>query len=123
MSVRVLKWIVAVLCCALLLLAWKTFVVSLQIQTASGISSACEETERIAISESDPVALALQIQWLQVHYRLNIERLSGSHLHRIARIEYEHTLTNSFSALRRMTTNDLGNDVSAWLARLQRREH
>ena len=123
MKVRVLKWTVAVLCCALLLIAWRTLVLALQIQTASGISSACEETERIAVSESDPVALALQMQWMQVHYQSNIERLSGSHLHRIVRIEYEQTLTNSFSALRRMTTNDLGNDVSAWLARLQKHEH
>ena len=120
MNVRVLRWTVAVLCCALLLVGWRAFLLSLQVRTASGISSVCEETEHIAVSESDPQALALHIQWLEAYYRLNNGRVSGSPLHRVARRDYEHTVKNSFSALRRLATNDFGNDVGAWL---QKHEH
>jgi hypothetical protein len=114
MSVRALKWTIAILACAILLVGWRWFALFAQADAAARISSVCEETERIAVSESDPQALALQIQWLEVYYRLNNGRVSGSPLGRVARRGYEHTLTNAFSALRRLTTNDLSGDISTF---------
>jgi hypothetical protein len=65
--------------------------------------------ERRAASSSDPQALALEIQWFQIYYQLNSGRVSKSSLRRVVRRDYEHTLTNAFSALQRITTNHFGN--------------
>jgi hypothetical protein len=121
MSTRTLKVALAVLVCIALFIGWRGFALYLQIDAANRISSVYEETETIGLTASDPQTLALHIQWLQVYYQLNSPRLSGSPLHRVVRRAYEHTLTNSFSALRRLTTNDFGNDVSAWLHKSDRK--
>lgn len=112
MSSRAVKWTVALLSCAAIFAGWEATVLSLQIRAANAISSECANLERSALSSSDPQALELQIQWLQVYYRLNSGRISRSSLRSMVRRDYEHTVTNAFSALKRMRTNELANASS-----------
>lgn len=105
------------LSCALLAAGWHAAVLYSRIHLATSMSGECARVERNAASESDPLSLALEIQWLEIYYRLNHDRLSGSPLHGVIQRDYERTLTKSFAVLSRLTTNDFEGDLASWLAR------
>ena len=124
MRIRAFTWVVAVLACALSFAAWRACVLSFQRDAALRISGACEQLERSALSATDPQALALEIQWLQIYYGLNSGRVSDSGLQKVVRRDYEHTMVNSFAALHRIATNNASTNMSAWLADwLKEHEH
>jgi hypothetical protein len=110
------KWAAAALACTLLFAAWRAFVVSSQRDAALRISGACKQLERSAPGATDPEALALEIQSLQIYYGLNIGKVSDSPLQKAVRRDYEHTMTNSFAALHRLATNNASTHMSPWLA-------
>ncbi|HEY5912835.1 MAG TPA: hypothetical protein VJA21_19760 [Verrucomicrobiae bacterium] len=116
MNTRGPKWAVAILACALLLGSWRMYVLSRQADAALGISDCCVELERFVLAATDPQALALQVQWLQVYYGLNSGKVSDPRLRRLVRRDYEHTMTNAFGALHRLATNNISTNTSPWLA-------
>jgi hypothetical protein len=123
-SVRTFKWAVAILACALLFGGWRLYVFFRQADAASRISDSCEELERSVQAATDPEALALHVQWLQVYYGLNSGRVSDPRLRRLVRRDYEHTMINAFGALHRLATNNFSTNTSPWLTDwMKKHEH
>jgi hypothetical protein len=105
MNVRQSKWIIVILFACLLAIAGYSISLHHQMGIAARISGECARVERTARSTTDPVSLALDVQWLEVYYGINNERLSRSSLHRIVERNYAHAVSNSYDALKRLTTN------------------
>ena len=124
MSIRSYKWAVGLLACAALFAGWRAFVLSRERAAVLGISEECEHLERFGLSGEDPGGVALEIQWLQIYYGQNTGRISDPRLQRVARREYEHTMTNSVAALHRIVTNNGSTNMNPWLAGwLKEHEH
>jgi hypothetical protein len=115
MSTRSYKWTIGILVCLVAFFAWRCFVLYGERINATFISHQCEMTDEISSYETNPEALAYQVQFLQSYYQYHSKALEGSPLHRIVTIEYQNSLTNAVSAFRRITTNDLGGDINDWL--------
>jgi hypothetical protein len=115
MSIRAYKWVTGVLACAALFLGWRYFTLSRQMITAGFMSFQCETTENIAAGDPDPAILANRLGFLSDYYRGSTGNLAGSRIYRVVERDYQHTLTSSVAAFRRVTTNDLGSDPSAWI--------
>jgi hypothetical protein len=115
MSIRAYKWGAAVLACAVVLLAWRCFTLYRQMITAAFISFECETTEKIAASELDPAVLAHHLEFLNTYYNGRMPILAGSGVYRVVQRDYQHSVSNTLAAFRRVTTNDLGDDPRAWI--------
>lgn len=115
MSIRAYKWVTGVLACTVLFLGWRHLTLSRQMFTASFMSFQCEITENIAAGDPDPAHLANRLGWLSDCYRGCTGTLAESRVYRVVQRDYEHALTNSLAAFRRVTTNDLGGDLNAWI--------
>ena len=83
--------------------------------TACFVSYQCETTENIAAGDPDPASLANRLGFLNDYYRGSTGTLAGSLIYRVVERDYQHALTSSVAAFRRITTNDLGSDPSAWI--------
>ncbi len=114
MSVRTYKSVVIILVIAAVLLAWGCLRFYRQMVTAAFIDAQCADTEDY-IQTGDPGALAHHVNFLICYYNGWSKTLAGSPVARIARRDYEQALTNAVAAFRRMSTNDLGGDLQAWL--------
>ncbi len=122
MSTRAYKRTIGALVCALVILAWRSWVLFGQVVTASLIDHECRITQESFTyfplsSTRDPVHLARDLEFLVGYYEGCSNQLAGSRLERIVRRDYEQTLTNALAILRRETTNDLGSDPHAWIER------
>jgi hypothetical protein len=115
MSIRGYKWSVGILASIVLLLAWLCFSLFRERVWAAFISFECETTDQISASANNPDDLAPHVRFLEIYYQDHSRALERSPLHRVVERDYQHSLTNAVSAFRRITTNDLGGDIDAWL--------
>ena len=115
MSVRAYKWVTGGLLCATLVLGWRCLIFYRQTTAAAFISFQCEMTESAARQDTNPEVLAHDVTFLIGYYGQYSKALVGSPIHRIVQRDYHHALTNSLVAFRRFATNDLGDDLSAWI--------
>ncbi len=114
MSIRAYRWAVVVLALLTVFLAWRYFVLYRQMVTAAFIDHQCETTQSY-IDTADPAALAHHVDFLICYYNGYSKTLSGSPVARITWRDYQQALTNAVAAFHRMSTNDLGGDLDAWL--------
>ena len=116
MNGKVYKWIACVLLCLVVVLAWQSFVMYKQMVNAAFIHSQCETTQKEFIDDHvDPRALAQRLEFLVGYYNYYSKTLDGSQIAHIVWRNYCQTLTNSVTAFRLATTNDLGNDPKLWI--------
>jgi hypothetical protein len=115
MSIRGYKWTIGILACIVLFLAWRCFILYRERVAAAFISYECEITDQVSSSASDPEALAGRVYFLELYYQDHSKALIGSPLNRVVERNYQFSLTNAVSAFRRITTNDLGDDINVWL--------
>ena len=115
MSIRAYKWLVGILVCVVLLLAWRWFSLSQERVDAAFISFECETTDQISDGATDPKDVADRVRFLENYYQDHSRALDGSPLQHIVEREYQQSLTNAVNAFHRMTTNDLGSDIDVWL--------
>jgi len=115
MSIRGYKWTVGILASIVLLLTWLCFTFYREQVAAAFISFECETTDRCSASADNPEALANDVHFLELYYQGHSGVLEGSPLHRLVERDYQRSLSNAVSAFRRITTNDLGDDIKLWL--------
>ena len=106
--------VILALLVALGLLGWQTVASHRQTVTAMFISHQCETTERIAQEFPDPETIAHHTEFLISYYQAHSKTLEGTRLARIARRDYEHTLTNVLMSYQRVSTNDFVSQIQAW---------
>jgi hypothetical protein len=107
-------WVIFALLVALGFLGWQTVTNYKQTVTAMFISHQCETTERIAREVPDPQTIAHHVEFLICYYQGHSRALEGTRLARIARRDYEHTLTNALMSYQRVSTNDFRSQIEAW---------
>ena len=115
MSNLIYKVSIGVLLLVALLLAWRCLTLYRQMVTAAFISGQCEMTEDHSVGETNPAALAQNLEFLTGYYRGYSRTLVGSPIYRVVERDYQHALTNTLTQFRSIATNDLGSDPRVWI--------
>jgi hypothetical protein len=116
MTIRAYKWSAGVLLCLVLFLAWRAFMDHRRMLTAAFIDFQCDTTQKTFIEhQTDPVALAMRLEFLMGYYEGHSRTLSGTPLAKVVERGYHQTLTNAVVAFRSWSTNDLGDDPRVWI--------
>ena len=117
------RLLVIVLLCVFCFLAWRFWHSKSQQTWYDFIEKQCVITQGMIDHPPDgfvPTGLAQRLEFLMGYYEAHSGSLRGSELESVARRDYQQTLTNALALFRSQTTNDLGSDPQAWIAKYGR---
>ena len=107
--------IVLVLCCTGYL-AWRHFLVERELATAAFIQFQIDTTQQSYIDlVTNETGLALRLAFLCGYFEHEIRHVHHPVLRRSLERDYRQTLTNAVVVFRKLATNDLGSDPTAWI--------
>ena len=122
MGIRAYQFSVVGLVGVVLFLVWRLWLAEREAMTAAFIDYQCQTTQQMFIErQSDPVALAVRLDFLVGYYQGYSRTLTGTPLAKVVERSYCQTLTNAVQAFRSWTTNDLGDDPQVWIKQYVKR--